>query len=515
MKGFLTNTASNLGLRGATIAINLFLVPFLIATLGTAHYGLLILAKSIVGNFAFLEAGLSSGIARFTAKYTARNDTKSLFAVLSNSLSMYLIVALFNTIVLLALYYFDASSLFNVAQEDIALFEKLLLVGAVTAFGQWASRVFWGGLIGLKYHYLTNLINFTNLVLSGVGTVVLALMGKGIFWIFCFQQGLTIALLPLYVWFMYRKSGWLPKFSFHKKVLKEIYGFSLWAFLYNLSNQIILQIDTLLVSIYLNPSALVVYNIFNILFLNLNNIPRLAISAFPPYLITIFEKEGIEKLRSFGYRISRYANIVHILVFLPAILFVAPFIRLWVGEEYVNYVALAQIAFALLFLSKLNSLTYHLALSTGKIRIFSLIAICAALVNIPITIYMIDTFEGIGANIATGIIYLSAALANFMIIFKVIGMRLGRFVVKSIIPSILAGLVWFGICFFFVGDYLSTINSWWELTISTLVFIAGLSVLAYLTALSHKDRNALANFKKLPAPLKTIFAKAAKWRNSR
>src|SRR5215210_3379399 len=69
----------------AEMAIGILLLPFNVAHLGTAAYGLWMLTTSITTYFSVLDLGYSGALVKFVAEYRARRDPRALNELLSTT----------------------------------------------------------------------------------------------------------------------------------------------------------------------------------------------------------------------------------------------------------------------------------------------------------------------------------------------------------------------------------------------------------------------------------------------
>ena len=65
------------------MALGLVMLPFNLAHLGTAEYGLWVLLGSITMHFSTLELGYGSGLVKFVAQYRAQRDPRALNEIAS------------------------------------------------------------------------------------------------------------------------------------------------------------------------------------------------------------------------------------------------------------------------------------------------------------------------------------------------------------------------------------------------------------------------------------------------
>jgi teichuronic acid exporter len=100
------------------------------------------------------------------------------------------------------------------------------------------------------------LISNASSVFSGFLSLVLALLGFGV-WALVFNSvTIFIITLPLY----FRATGWLPKFIWQKDCFKDIFGFGIYTTGTQLLSKFASQIDYLLVGKFLGAASLGIYS---------------------------------------------------------------------------------------------------------------------------------------------------------------------------------------------------------------------------------------------------------------
>jgi len=80
-------------LLGLNIGVGLWLMPFTMAHLGQARYGLWMLVASVTSYFSLLDLGYDSGLVRYIAAADARGDVTGVNRVVSTFVYVYSIIA--------------------------------------------------------------------------------------------------------------------------------------------------------------------------------------------------------------------------------------------------------------------------------------------------------------------------------------------------------------------------------------------------------------------------------------
>src|SRR3984957_11094037 len=74
---------------GIEAALGVLVLPFNVAHLGKAAYGLWMLTSSVTAYFSVLDLGYAGALVKFVAQYRARRDARALNEILSTAFYMF------------------------------------------------------------------------------------------------------------------------------------------------------------------------------------------------------------------------------------------------------------------------------------------------------------------------------------------------------------------------------------------------------------------------------------------
>jgi len=192
------------------------------------------------------------------------------------------------------------------------------------------------------------------------------------------------------------------------------------------------------------------------------------------------DKLGLERIKYDGTRF-----LVGLLVppTLLAGIYAAPFLRLWVGEEFVPYAGLQQLFLVATLPLVLSAIT-QMAIGMGYIRVIALVSLAGSMVNLPLS-YLLTRWIGV-AGVIWGTV-LTTLITNLLIpvlfLFPRLEIRYKTFLTRTLGGPIIGGLALVAACWLFrlvlapdpasstvvgrVGPFLT------HLTIGCLAYIAG------------------------------------------
>jgi PST family polysaccharide transporter len=261
-------------------------------------------------------------------------------------------------------------------------------------------------------------IDVSSLLLSGIVGVVMAFVGAGVWSLV--GQSVSASLLTSALRCI--SCRWLPKTTFCRTSLKEIWSFSGNLYGFNFINYWARNADNLLVGKFLGAPSLGIYNrAYALMLLPITQINSVVAQViFPAFSSIQDDKERVKRIYLRGIAI------VALLVFpmMAGLALVAePFVRTVYGEKWIAVVPLLQIMSCLGATQALVNSTGWIYLSTGRTQRMFYCGTCSAIV--VILSFVAGIISGSVVNLAW--LY---AVANILLFWpgisfagQVIGMR--------------------------------------------------------------------------------------------
>jgi O-antigen/teichoic acid export membrane protein len=397
------NTVSSFGFRAFSLVLSFVSVPVLVGAVGADGYGLILLALSVMGYFNLLNAGVPAGTVKYVAEFEAKGDRAMVDGVIASSFSFFLAAGLLAMLIVGTFAVLGGLTLFQVEPEQLRAGTRLLYVAAVFALVNWPLGTFGQVLEGLQ-HYPDNRLamGLGDLVNKGA-SIAAALAGAPIEVIFLTMNLGLFLTVPIQIRVLRRViPGWRLRLTdFRLDTLRMIFGFSLWALLGQVASLLIYQTDRIILGLFLPIASLTIYHVVTMPFLAIADLSALYRSALMPAASAADATLGRGGLDTFIYTLSRYSNaFVAPLAVIGAFLS-GPFIFLWMGQEYLPYVWIAQIACVFQMLWQSNSALGTVFFGTGKIKRMMLISLGIAVLNVPLGIWWAQTIGVAGVVLST------------------------------------------------------------------------------------------------------------------
>lgn len=346
------SVVSNWLATGATLAAGFFLAPFVVHRLGNVAYGVWVLAISSVNYLMLLDLGMRSSVLRFVSKGHTQQDHEAASEVISAALWVRLQISGL-VLVLSGALAAAFPHIFKVP-PDLALDarEAILIIGVTTAVTM-SLGVLGGVLSALNRYDLQSYATLVQLAIRVIGVVAVLLAGHGIVAIaFCellaaFVGNILLALMARRVY---------PELQIRLKkpnmdVLRQIWTYSVYAFMITVAVQLVYQTDNLVVGAFVSASAVTFYSIGNSLCRYSDQIVGSMTMTFVPAASTYEAAGDTSSLRSLYYNGTRATLAISLPILVTLLIRGHSFIGVWMGAQYAKSsgTVLAILAVALLF----------------------------------------------------------------------------------------------------------------------------------------------------------------------
>ena len=406
------NIASNYLRVIVGIAVMFLLIPFIVSRLGMDLFGLWSLIFAVVGLFGLLDLGFATAAMKYVAELTASGDHSARNQVLSTLLVVYGVLGLI-CILLVAILAGPASGWFDLNPDQARPFTLALwLLGSVVAINFPASLIK-AILIGSGRMHLVNAIELITTLLNAALIVILleaglGLMGMAIATAATMLLG-PLAMLPLAI----RLTPGLsvsPRL-FTRSRVRELLGFSTYFFIANVAVLVILRLDPVVIKTYLPLTAVAIYAVG-------------AKIAEYSYLLNKQFSNALMPLVSQSKGAGDAATVRRVLVdgtrfllaiavpFIALLLFYSePFILLWMGEAFAESVPVLRILLLAMLFASVQLNAANVLGMTGNHRFVAFAMGGSALLNLALSIVLIQFLGLIGVAIGTLIATLLMELA--------------------------------------------------------------------------------------------------------
>ena len=449
LRRLLINTGSNVLFKVFSMVLALVSVPVLVSAVGADGYGVILLAGSVMGYFNLLNGGVPAGVVKYVAEFEARGDERQVNRVISTSFMFFVAAGLLVGGAVAAFAAFGGVQVFRPSAELLAPATRVLYTAAALAVMSWPLSVLGQTLDGLQRYPENKVARGLGDVLAKLAAIGAALAGFSLEVIFfASQAGFFVTSLLQYRVIRRVLPTWdLSASNVSRETLHLIFGYSVWMLLNQIAVVLTYQTDRILIGLFLPLQALTVYHVITTPFRYVQQISGLYNSALMPAISASEARGGQETMDQFIYTATRYSNAFFAPVAVLAAFFAAPFIRLWVGEEYLTYVWVAQMACLFQLVWQSNATLGQAFYGTGRVRTVTVIAVSMAVLNVLLSIWWVQGLGVAGVVLATVAVGVIGVPLQYAAAFSDLAVDRGRYalgMVRGQWPSWVAGLALLG-----------------------------------------------------------------------
>lgn len=387
----------------ASMAVALFLAPFILHRLGDVAVGVWMMAISAVAYFGLLDLGMQSSVLRFVSKGHTQQDHQASSDAISAALWVRIQISalvLLLSVGLSAIFPYIFKVPAGLASDAR---EAVLLIGVTTAISM-SIGVVGGVLSALNRYDLQNYAALVQTAVRVIGVVFVLRTGHGIVAIAVCELISTLVYNMLLVWIARHVYPELrirlnkPK----RETLKRIWTYSSYAFLTTVAVRLVYQTDNLVVGAFVSAAAVTPYGYANALCRYADQVVGAMGATFVPAASTYEAAGDTARLLTLYKNGTRATLVVSLPILITLILRGPSFIGLWIGTQYSHSsgTVLVILCTALLF-SFANRTAGSIAFGIEMHKKIAIWAIGEGVTNLALSIILVHWYGIYGVAIGT------------------------------------------------------------------------------------------------------------------
>ena len=478
----------------ANVIANLVLVPMIVHYLGVEGFGIYALLTGLVGYFGILDLGLSQGVTKYVSHYAGLEEPSSV----SRSINAALLVQSAVGGAGMFLIWIFAEPIVRILGVSAGYFEESTRALYVSSFGFFLTMIlgtFSSALGGLQ-HY--DLLGKTNIGFSIVTSAVIAgvLLGGGglmtVIEMSVVMVGLNLVVLIILL------RGVLPAYRITLRVsgksLKEMFGFSSYMMVFQVSNLLNNYFVRFMVSVYWGPAAVTYY----VVPMKLVNAVQSGIGSFVgvlfPFMSNLSARQRINEVKEIYLTSWRNVVLFSVPLFLFLILFSRQILTIWMGVEFAGHtwVILVLLGSAY-FLATLTMVPANTVFGLGRSKVVAFFSALVALISVVFVSILTAKWAATGGAIAILITQIIAPVFVWYVTTSILEISMNEFFHKA-----------FKLPPWFLGSYIVmnvvaslVFHDLWALSSAALVGIGLVLILGYISILISLGLVSMAPVKRL------------------
>lgn len=414
-------------IKGLNIGIGLLLIPLIINYLGASRYGIWITLSSIIGWFGFFDIGLGNGLRNKLTEALVLGKKELARVYVSTT---YAILSIIIGAVLIVFYVINSFLNWNLilnASENLIPKEKLSLLALIvfTFFSvQFVLKLITTVLTADQMPAKASIFDLIGKILSLILIFILIKTTRGSL----LYLGIIMSSTPIFIlilssfWFYNTKyKNFKPSWKFVEfDKAKVLFNLGAKFFIIQIAVILLYQTDTIIISQLFGPEQVTPYNIAFQYFSVLMMIFSILISPFWSAFTEAWTLNDIEWIKKIMGKLKSVWKILF-LVGIVMLVFSKSIYHLWIGDKVsISYTMSALVAVWIL-MNIWNSIFSQFLNGVGRLRLQLYLGISAAIINIPLSIFLGKRIGLIGVILASIIVGFTGTILYPLQYKKIIG----------------------------------------------------------------------------------------------
>lgn len=486
------NALSGYGGNLVDIALFLFLLPFIIDTVGTENFGLWSLVWAVVSVLAMMDLGFSQSVVKFVADARGRDDDDRQRTVVCTLFWVFFaqMLAIF---VLLSLSFAFFGDLFEVPSHKVGIARQvLLIVGGGFAVGV-PFGMFRSVLTGHQRQWIPNVYKIGATITYSALVFILLRVSDSL---------LTLALLNLIV-----TMGPLVATTFHAKasipflslsprhfdrgILREVWSHSFYFMLINVAALIYTRVDTFIIQAALDLTAVAFYSLAMRVSDQVQNLCLHVARTLTPVVAQLHGAREEERLRRVWLKGTKIAVALAAPLVVGCAALAHPLVVHWTSEEFIPSVPVLQFLLAAVLINVVHSNSHILLSMRGRQRYLALVLLGSQVANAALSILLVSEYGILGVAAATLVTTVPFQVVLVQLRLKrLYSLSLVLFYRKTVLPSVLPLAVMLG--GFWAWEQVHVISSLVEVAAVEAIGVVLFWAVFWRLGLDHEERAEVA-----------------------
>ncbi len=426
--------------------VGLVMLPFNLAHLGPAEYGLWVLLGSITVHLSVLELGYGGALVKLMAHYRAHRNAQALNEIAS---TLFFVFAGMGLVAYAAAvgHAFNLDHLFKITPEEAETGKWILLVIAIHVSLNLPFSVFGGVISGFQRYDANNTVAIvTSIAVAGVNAAVL-LAGYGLLTLVA-----ATTCVRVVAYFVYRANAYrifpdlrIRPSLFRRDRLREVTGFSVYSSIIDWANKLNYQLDGVIVGAFIGPAAVAVWAPAERIISGTQRLTNQFNGVLFPVIVDSDASQQKARLQQILLQCTRLSLVMVVPIAAALILLADPLVHAWLRERaaaMAGTIPVIQILAVAVAIRVGNATGTTLLKGAGEHRMLAFVNLCTGLANVVLSIALIHRFGLIGVAVGT---LIPIALSAFFIVYPAacrrVGLPLGRALAHSVVPALWPAVV--------------------------------------------------------------------------
>lgn len=387
-----------------TAGVGILMTPFMIHHLGDFHYGVWILAASVLDYYGLADVGMRFTLQRHVACRRGNDQREALSSLLVTTLAVGVaasVVILFITVIL----GHTLPLVFRLSGSESAVFtEAIYLLGIGFAIG-FPAKIIGAYICGLQRFDLFNLAGSSATIVQAGLLFAVILRGYDI--VGCAAVTLVTAVFSVVTQlFLLRIAD--PGLRLESRLanlrdLRELFGFGFHVSLYQVGDLMRYRLDSFVIARWLAMPLVTHFNVAARLAEYFRYITAGVAGPLVTEMSTLQGQSGQRQMRELLMRATKLTALLCFLVCALLCLNGKELLTLWVGKSFIGSYAVLVTLLVSQTVAMVQSPSLGLLLARGKHRALATWTVCEGLANLVLSIYWAHRYGILGVAMGTAV----------------------------------------------------------------------------------------------------------------
>ena len=368
------------------------IVPVTIKYLGENQYGVWLTLSSVFMWLGNLDFGIGNGLRNKLAESFAKEDFQSARKYLSTAYAVFAIGILSSLLIYLVIHPFiNWVFILNAGNFEVKSLNNFVLIVFVLFAFQFLLRLLTSLINADQKPALNGFITLCINVLTLAVVIMLYFLSKSSLYLYGFVISLlpfVVLLIASYVLFKGRYKNIAPAFKYIDfKSSRSLVSLGMQFFIIQIAALIVFATDNLIITHLYDPSQVTVYNIAHKYFFFITLVFNVFLSPFWSAFTDAFVKKDFEWIKQVVKRLVQVWSLLSLGTIIMILM--SDFVyKIWIGGEITIPFSLSVAMGIFMIISNWNNIFAFFLNGVGKIRLQFYYSIFAAVINIPLSIFL-------------------------------------------------------------------------------------------------------------------------------
>ncbi len=429
LHGIAKNVSTRYLAIGTEAAVGLVLLPFNMAALGRATYGLWMLAASVTSYFSVLDLGYSGALTKFVAHYRARRDARAINEILSTLFFLFSGIGVL-TIAAAAVVGSSLGAMFHLSAEQATVGRTVLLVISVQVACGFAFSVFGGVVNGFQRYDLNNVVGAASTLLAAAVNLAVVWAGYGVVPLVIATTTVRVGALLVYRRNAYRVFPALriSPALVRRARLREVTEFSVFVAVLDWAAKVNYSVDAVVIGGFLGTVFVAAWTVSQRLAETIQRLTNQLNDVLFPAVVDSHAGRHAERLRLIFIQGTRLSFATVLPVAVTAAILAGPLLTAWVGAGNAS-VTVTRLLAAVIIVRVGTATSMTVLKGAGWHRLLAAGNLSTAAANLLLSLLLVRRFGLTGVALGT---LVPVSIAAVTLIFPAACRRAGVGIVEAV-----------------------------------------------------------------------------------